>query len=274
MGLDIGEAAFYHHRMSRFSLSKAAWCGASRLAFAFVVALYLGAAVSALRAAQAPAPGKVTVWDGVFTDAQAERGRIYFSANCAECHGEKLEGGEGKALAGTPFWNRWRGGTVGDLFTTIRTNMPFADDGSKKGTLATNVYLDIVTHILKTNGLPAGKQELTPAATAGIQIVLQGGSTELPDTTPVRVVGCLAPRGAGGVWRLEKGAAPVRASSGGGAGDKDIPLGTREFELKFVLSSLQRLVGHRVVVSGLLIGEGGLNGLNVSSVDSVADTCN
>ena len=245
-----------------------------RVTFALFLASYLGATVSALRPLQAPAGAQPSVWDGVFTDAQAERGRLYFSANCAECHGDKLEGGEGKPLAGTPFWNRWRGSTVGDLFTTIKTNMPFADDGSKKGTLPLNVYLDIVTHILKTNGLPSGTKEMTPASTANIQIKLQGGSNELPDSTPVRVVGCLAPRGPGGVWRLEMGAAPVRATTTGGPADRDVPLGSRDFELKFVLTSLTRLVGHRVSVTGLLIGEGGSNGLNVSSVDSVADTCN
>jgi quinoprotein glucose dehydrogenase len=242
--------------------------------FVSAAAAYVCAGVSALHAGQAAAPGQPTVWDGVYSAAQAERGRIFFSANCSECHGENLQGGEGKPLAGTPFWNRWRGATVGDLFTTIRTNMPFSDDGSKKGTLATNVYVDIVAHILKTNGLPAGMKDLTPTTGVSAMIVLQGGSTELPDTTPVRVVGCLGPRGAGGTWHLEMAAAPVRASAVGGAPDKDVALGTRDFELKFVLSSLARLVGHRVAVSGLLIGEGGVNGLNVSSVDSVSDTCN
>jgi hypothetical protein len=52
-----------------------------------------------------------------------------------------------------------------------------------------------------------------------------------------------------------------------------VALGTREFQLKFVPLPLTRLVGHRVAVTGLLIGEGGV-GVNVNSVDNVADTCN
>jgi hypothetical protein len=34
------------------------------------------------------------------------------------------------------------------------------------------------------------------------------------------------------------------------------------------------MVGHKVAVTGLLLGDGGVDGLNVNSVDSVADTCN
>src|SRR5262245_42339619 len=41
-----------------------------------------------------------TVWDGVFTGAQAERGQSAYRERCQSCHGEKLEGGVGPALAG------------------------------------------------------------------------------------------------------------------------------------------------------------------------------
>src|SRR2546427_351396 len=113
------------------------------------------------RAAQAPAGAQRTVWDGVFTADQADRGRRLFSLNCAECHGENLEGGEGKALNGDRFWADWGDSTVAELLTYIKTNMPFSDDGSLKGTLPTSTYVDIITLILKTNGFPDGMRELT-----------------------------------------------------------------------------------------------------------------
>jgi hypothetical protein len=40
------------------------------------------------------------------------------------------------------------------------------------------------------------------------------------------------------------------------------------------LTPLDKLVGHRVSVTGLLLGDGGVDGLNVNAVKSVAATCN
>jgi len=194
--------------------------------------------------------------------------------NCAECHGDNLEGGEGKALSGTQFWTDWKETTVGELLTYIRANMPFSEDGSLKGTLATSTYVDIVTHILQTNGFPAGMKELTPDSSVGVRIVTQDGPGELPNNAFAHVVGCLAPRGADGSWTLVKGTRPRRASTTSASADRDVPLSDREYELKFVLTSLTRFVGHRMAVTGLLLGTGGINGLNVSTVESVANTCN
>jgi hypothetical protein len=43
--------------------------------------------------------------------------------------------------------------------------------------------------------------------------------------------------------------------------------------LKFVLTKLDSLVGSRVVVNGLLIGAGGVDGINVTTVKRVAEKC-
>jgi cytochrome c5 len=227
-----------------------------------LAASYLGASASAFRAGQAPGGVQRTVWDGVFTAGQADRGRGLFSNHCAECHGENLEGGEGKPLVGDKFWAAWGDSTVAELLTYISTNMPFSDDGSLKGTLPKSTYVDVLTHILKMNGFPDGTRELTPESGVGVQIVKKDGPGELPASVNALVVGCLEPREADGTWRLVKGTRPRRASSPSTISDRD------------VLSNLTRLVGHRVAVTGLLLGTGGINGLNVSSVQSVADTCN
>jgi len=235
--------------------------------------LTVAVSVSALSFAQAPASPSRTVWDGVFTAEQAARGSLAFSGECAECHGENLQGGEGKALAGDQFWKDWKERTVGELLTFVRTNMPFDDAGVKKGTLPQSTYADIVAHILDANGFPAGSTELNQASSTGVQIVRKEGPGELPDSAAARIVGCLAPReGAGADWTVVKGTRAVRSTEPRDA-DRTRPLGDREYSLKFVLTNLTRLVGHRVAVSGLLLGEGGVRGINVSSVENLADTC-
>ena len=239
-----------------------------------VLALYVAAASVAIGAAQAPAAGGKTVWDGVFTTAQADRGRTLYSANCAECHGENLEGGEGKPLRGDAFWTDWGEQSVGDLLGYVSKNMPFSEDGSLAGTLAPSTYLDIVTHILRANELPAGAQELSAAAGGGVKIVAKGGgSGELPASTLAHVVGCLAPRGADGTWHLVKGSRPERVTAGGAAPNRSVALGERDYALKFVLKNLTPFVGHRMSVTGLLLGTGGADGLNVNTIDSVAPSC-
>ena len=225
-------------------------------------------AATALAVAQAPAPK--TVWDGAYTQDQADRGRSAYAGQCATCHGPALEGGEGSALVGKPFWDKWREQSVGDLLAYVSKNMPL----HAPGTLSPTTYSDIVAHLLKSNDLPIGPQELTLATSSSLRIVAKDGSGELPASTLARIVGCLAPRAADGTWRVTNATVPERASNAATSPPAEIPLGTREFALKFVLTPLTSMVGQRVVVTGLLLGEGGVEGVNVSTVKSVAPACN
>ncbi len=218
----------------------------------------------------AQAPPARTIWDGSYTTEQADRGRTMYAADCAGCHGGSLQGGQAKALTGTAFLDKWREQSVGDLLTYVSKNMPL----EAPGTLSSAVYLDIVSHILRSNELPAGSQELTAASSSSIRIVAKDGSGELPASTLARVIGCLAPREANGDWRIIKATRPERASSAGSAAPADAALGDREYVLKFVLTPLTAMVGHRVAVTGLLLGDGGKDGVNVSTVRSVAPACN
>ena len=98
-----------------------------------------------------------SVWDGVFTAAQAERGAAAYAANCGFCHGAGLAGtGEAKPLTGPEFLSSWNGLTMGDLFERTRTTMPMA----KPGTLSRETYADVLAYVLKFNGFPAGAAEL------------------------------------------------------------------------------------------------------------------
>ena len=241
-----------------------------RLLTSSALALWVAAALSTLVYGQAPAAPK-TVWDGVFTAQQAARGQAQFMAHCAECHMADLSGGEGPALVGNRFWTTWQEATVGTLFDRISKNMPFDDDGKLAGTLPRQTYIDVVAHILNSNGFPAGPGELTPDSAVGVQIVKKEGPSDLPAGSLAQVVGCLEKAGSG--WKVVKASRPVRSGSLNATAAKTVALGEREFTLKFVLTPLTRFVGHRVLASGTLIGPGGVDGMNTDNVATVTDTC-
>lgn len=102
-----------------------------------------------------------SVWDGVYTDAQAKRGQPLYGEQCASCHGATLEGGESApALAGAEFLSNWNGLSAGDLFERMRTSMPLNNPGK----LSREVNADILAYMLSMNQFPAGTSEL-PRAT-------------------------------------------------------------------------------------------------------------
>ena len=115
-----------------------------------------------------------TVWDGVYTDAQAERATAAFSQSCSNCHTLESQG-EGP-LTGEKFWEGFTQKTVGELLTYVSTNMP----NGRGGSLPASTYNDLVALILKSNGLPAGTVELAPDTVAGVQIIPKDGPGELP----------------------------------------------------------------------------------------------
>ena len=157
---------------------------------------------------------------------------------------------------------------MGDLLEFVGTNMPNGAPGS----LSEPTYNDIVALILKSNGFPAGTTELGRSTIAGVQIIPKDGSAELPANALARVVGCLARSGA--EWVVTSATNPERAERvAPGGDDATRPLGSRTIQLKFVLTRLDALAGSRVAVSGLLIGAGGVDGINVTAVNRVADKC-
>ena len=239
------------------------FCSSHRIPWAGV--LFLVVLARGILTAQAPAK---TVWDGAYTDAQAERAQGTFSATCSRCHTLTPDGA--RPLVGDQFWQANTQKTVGDLLKFVSANMP---NGRDAGSLSPSSYNDLVALILKSNGFPAGATEVTPEAVASIQIIPKDGPGELPANTLVRVVGCLAPK-SGADWTITNATAPLRVDKAGvGTDDPTRDLGDRTMALKFVLSRLDTHVGKRVSVSGILLGAGGAEGINVSAVTRVADTC-
>jgi quinoprotein glucose dehydrogenase len=97
------------------------------------------------------------VWDGVYSEAQATRGRTLYADSCASCHGPELTGGEmAPALAGGEFMSGWDGLTLGDLFERIRISMPQNAPGSLSG----QQNSDILAFMLASNKFPVGSTEL------------------------------------------------------------------------------------------------------------------
>jgi mono/diheme cytochrome c family protein len=108
--------------------------------------------VAALSRAQVPR----TVRDGVYTDAQAARGQAIYASQCASCHGSSLQGAQAPPLAGDPFVSRWNRQPLSDLAGKIRHTMP----ADAVGTLTPPQSADLVAHLLKAGGFPAGQAEL------------------------------------------------------------------------------------------------------------------
>jgi mono/diheme cytochrome c family protein len=126
-----------------------------------------------LSAGPAVQEGQTTL-DGVYTEAQAVRGKEFFEKTCAKCHvfepvTPKLEG---PLLGGETFFNNWEGKSVFQIVTSIRLGMP--PDGSV--IVDATQAADVVAFILMTNKLPAGTSELVADATArNIKIARPGG---------------------------------------------------------------------------------------------------
>jgi mono/diheme cytochrome c family protein len=231
-----------------------------------ILVLMLSSAAGAVLRAQAPA-GVRTVWDGVYTDAQAARATGTFNASCSNCHTLAAQGN--RPLSGDKFWEKFTQKTAGDLLTFVKTNMP---NGVNAGSLSPSAYNDLVALILKSNGFPTGTVEVTPESVVGVQIIPKDGPGELPANTLVRVVGCLTKEGSD--WVLTSATAPQRVDKTGAVPeDATRPLGTGKTTLKFVLTRLDPFLGQRMSASGILIGAGGADGINVTTVNRVAETC-
>jgi len=110
-----------------------------------------------------------SVWDGVYTREQANRGQDTYQEACLQCHGESLDGGEAAPLAGEEFLRKWNGKTAGDLFAVIRKSMPEDNPGS----LSSPEYADVLAYILSVNDFPAGQKELDRDVTALNEILIE-----------------------------------------------------------------------------------------------------
>jgi len=128
----------------------------------FVAAAMVAAAAAGIwigEVAPVGAQEKRSVWDGVYSDEQAARGKDEYEYNCGNCHIHDLSGDSIKdvpPLATNDFLSKWYGKSVKELLDYITQNMP----QDSRGSLGAKTYADVTAYILKTNMFPAGAQPL------------------------------------------------------------------------------------------------------------------
>ncbi|MDA0206485.1 MAG: cytochrome c [Acidobacteria bacterium] len=111
-----------------------------------------------------------TVWDGVYTTEQAERGKDIYLSECVLCHGATMLGAEdGPAVTGEGFRASWDGRTADMLVERIRLTMP--SDGP--GFLSRAQSTDLTAYIFSDNGFPAGDAEMKSSLAALKKIVIK-----------------------------------------------------------------------------------------------------
>lgn len=108
-----------------------------------------------------------TIWNGVFSAAQAKRGEAIAGQRCAACHNADLAGGQdGPPLVGSDVLQAWSGRSAGDLFERIRTTMP----ADAPQSLSAQDTADILAFIFSQNKCPPGEQQLPSGMDALNQI--------------------------------------------------------------------------------------------------------
>jgi mono/diheme cytochrome c family protein len=104
-----------------------------------------------------------------YTSKQAYAGRLDYYASCAECHGAKLEGVFGPALAGADDNLKYQ--AVKDVYAYMSAHMPH---GNPEG-LPQEQYVDIMAFLMESHGLPAGAKPLTVTAIDADATLMGGG---------------------------------------------------------------------------------------------------
>ena len=109
-----------------------------------------------------------SIWDGVYSEAQAQRGAAVYNSECSYCHRDDLSGGffdggagQAPALAGprafgSSFGERWNDLTVGEMVAAVASTMP----QQKPASLTLQQYVDVLSYLFSKNGVPAGATDL------------------------------------------------------------------------------------------------------------------
>ncbi len=94
--------------------------------------------------------------DGWYTSEQAAAGEKLYQTQCANCHGERLEGGSGPSLRGVSWHQMYAGAKLLTVWGEIKG--PMAQYAGTSYT--TQQSLDILSYLLQQNGLPSGTHAL------------------------------------------------------------------------------------------------------------------
>ena len=117
-----------------------------------------------------------SVWEGVFTEVQANRGQEVYAGACAFCHGRRLNGAPDDPdmrstppLARAKFLREWEGRSLAVLFEYTRATMPENNPGS----MTDQEYVDVIAYMLSMSMMPAADEELRPDPQSLARSVIQ-----------------------------------------------------------------------------------------------------
>jgi len=216
-------------------------------------------------------PGSRTVWDGVYTAAQAERGKLVYDARCSRCHAGDLRGVRGAALAGDGFMLHWDAHSVGRLFRLISDTMP----PDAAATLTENERIDTVAFVLQQNGFPAGGSELpSDAARLGEILIESPSASPLRTGALVQVSGCLAQDADG--WLLTRSTNPEATSldeAQANRASRPRVAGDRAVRLMNVFPSPAAHRGHTMRAKGFLVRDAAGDRVNVATLEMIDSAC-
>ena len=208
-----------------------------------------------------------TVWDGVYTKAQAERGEGKFGGMCAGCH----RGG----FQGPAFMQRWREDKISSFYNFVSKNMPLGGAGSG----SPQDYLDITAYVLSSNNFPAGEAELTAATIGTVQVQAKEGPAPVPDGSLISVVACLV-QNADQSWALTNASDPIRVRDAQTPSDMDLKVlenktpGAHSYSLGdpgFYHPETHK--GHKVEARGFLDRRPQGDRMLVTAITTVSDQC-
>ena len=215
------------------------------------------------------------IWQGVFTAEQADRGKASYDQHCVRCHGVDMVGANAPSLKGERFLTTFGSETVDRLFSKIRETMPvfsvtIIDDRQK---------IDIVAHILRSNGYPAGARELTTASEelAAIEIARKGEQASVTNFSLVQTVGCLARNGDS--WMLTNSTEPAATRDDAPNAEALTaaaarPLGSGSFVLLSARPHEPAAhVGHKMEARGLVYRDGSDARITLTSLRMVGAAC-
>lgn len=119
---------------------------------------------------------RVSVWDGIYTDEQAERGEGFYRASCSQCHGIRLDGAaEDPDMRGSPPVARarlirsWEDQSLASLFEYTRGSMPEQNPGSMNN----EQIADILAYMFQVSNMPSGDEELSADPSDLVNIVIE-----------------------------------------------------------------------------------------------------
>jgi mono/diheme cytochrome c family protein len=127
-------------------------------------------AMMLLSASPAVAQSVASTRAGVYSDAQAIRGRDVYLGNCKSCHSPETH-------TGAIFRNSWEGRALAELFAYISERMPKNEPGS----LSAQENADVVAYLLQLNRMPPGTAEIPADSTAMRSIRIESPLTPRKD---------------------------------------------------------------------------------------------